>query len=218
MTESGVGDMKLLVLSTDQELADAFVQNVCGPVMEDTGCVRCGSVVARIDTLAGDPRLNPDWLKSLAEADMYILLVQHVDILALEELKKVYFTLPSYPSEVPLSIFVVREPGKAEFKMSCQKCGQKLWVRDMHVGKSGTCPSCRKAFMVFSQKVTLRQHLRLPAELPVEQVDGEDHEATLCALGRLFDRTGKNGAEPELDSNALKRSTMRIQIDAVGDL
>ncbi len=203
----------LLVVSTSAELAEYFTQEICGPLLEGADGLRLDGLRVKLSTLTGKPEEQSDWKPRISAVNALIILVEHVDTLSLEDLKNIYNSVPSHTSSAPIAFFVVREPNKKEFKVSCLKCGQKIRLRDEYVGRSCTCPNCRKPFTIVSQKMTLRQQLRLPQDMQVEQVDGVNREFTRGALERLAERiTPGAPIAPPLSGDALKHTTMRIDL------
>jgi DNA-directed RNA polymerase subunit RPC12/RpoP len=211
-----VGTVKFLALCSSRDLGDLLVRRACAEPMEGWGMRQVDGQEVRLETLAGDPRQNPYWHHHVRDAQALIVLARFMDILSMDGLKILYRSLPLDSSIPPLVFFVLREQGEADYKLSCQECGQKLWVRDEDVGKAGRCPNCRTAFKIPAQLDFLREQLALPDNLPVEAVVLEDSEDLNGALRRLMRRVDayvkptKTAAEMQAD--IMKRSTIRIQI------
>lgn len=206
--------LSILLLCSSQELGEQFVKNTCPDAADRSGACSLGNLRLRLDVLAGDPKINPYWHDHVADADALVILARHLDMLSMDQLKGIYRSLPLDTSIPPLAFFLVRDAGEKDFKMSCLDCGQKLWVRDYDVGKTGRCPSCRQAFHIAAQSDYLRRQLALPDNLPVEQVELGDNPTAMDALERLILRIDgtRIGEETSMNQAAMKRSTIRIQI------
>ena len=206
--------LNILLLCSYQELGEQFVKNTCADATDRSGGCALGQFHLRLEVLAGDPKINPYWHQHVADADALVILARHLDVLSMDHLKGIYRSLPLDSSIPPIAFFLVRDTGEKDFKMSCIECGQKLWVRDYDVGKTGRCPSCRQAFHISSQSDYLRRQLALPDHLPVEQVELGDNPTSRDALERLILRidSGRMVEEPPVNVDAMKRSTIRIQI------
>lgn len=203
----------LLVVSASIALAERFSSEFYGPLLEggDGLCINGSKVI--LSVMAGNPKEHPDWERRVTEANAVMVLVDQVDTLSMEELKAVYANLPPITSSTAMAFFILREPNKKEFKVSCLKCGQKIMLRDEYVGRSCNCPNCRKPFMIVSQKMALRQQLRLPLDVQVEQIDGVSRKVTRAAMERLIERaTPIPRNPPSSTGEALKHTTMRIEV------
>lgn len=206
--------VNLLVLGASQEPVDLFMNGICTPLQrgEEHGLV-VGGVRVAVSTLFGLPEDLPDWSAPVKAAGAILLPVEHVDALSMEGVRSVYDALMTLTLTSPLAFFIIRQPGGREFKVSCMKCGQKIMLRDEYVGRGCTCPNCRKSFTIVSQKMALRQQLRLPMHTQVEQVDGVNAEFTLGSIERLIERAAP---VPDLKASshqdALKHTTMRINL------
>ncbi|MDD2237048.1 MAG: hypothetical protein PHP44_13790 [Kiritimatiellae bacterium] len=191
------------------------MRNTCPGAAESSGVCLLGDLPLRLDLLVGDPRVNPYWHQHVSDADALVILARFLDVLSMDHMKALYRTLPLDTSLPPLAFFLVRDAGEKDFKMSCLECGQKLWVRDYDIGKTGRCPSCQEAFQIPAQSAYLRRQLSLPDNLPVDQVEMGDNPTVQDALQRLvlrIDDRRMNEDEDRVDESAMKRSTIRIQI------
>ena len=174
--------LKVAVLSVEAPESASFVKGLVG---ETSGpLLKVSDSTLQIETIAGDPRKVQDWDERISKVDGIVLLARFLDVLSLDKIKAVYRRLPS-STELPFGVFIVREAGGTDFKMSCPACGQKLWVRDADVGKRGRCPNCKKAFKLQTQAVLLRSQLMLPDTVPVLEVIKEDHDACISAMESL---------------------------------
>lgn len=200
--------LRLAVLCADARVAGDFVRQISRP--GEPGVLQAGDTLALLVTIAGDdmkPATMPD---RLARIGGIALLVHHIDIDSMEAIKAAYASLPG-DHRIPMSLVLVREPGKLEFKMACPTCNQKLWVRDEDAGRVGRCPHCKKTFQLPSQVSVMKAQLDLPDAVPV--VTSILGHASSCA-----------GPVAELAERALHRqraqktSTVHVQLppDAQG--
>ncbi len=204
--------MKVLVLCIYQEMGETFVQDVCEVSVEGKGKTEIEGVNTEMDILAGDPRLNPAWADRVKGVDGLVLLLRFLDVISLDKIKAIYRRLPNETS-IPMSVFLFREEGEIDFKMSCPACGQKLWVRDTDVGKRGRCPNCKRAFKLPSQSGHLKSQLMLPDAVPVISVVRGNKSSCRGAVASLVNRVqGEIDEETEADAETLKQATVRVQI------
>lgn len=216
--EAGSGDsaqspVSILVLSIYQEMGETFVQDVCGEGAAEKGSTQLEKTDVQTEVLAGDPRLNSAWDDRVKKADGVVILVRFMDVISLDKIKAIYRRLPS-EKHLPMSVFLFREEGEIDFKMSCPACGQKLWVRDTDVNKRGRCPNCKKAFKLPSQASHLKSQLMLPDAVPVISVIRGNASSCRGAVASLVQRvTGKLvPSEVDADAEALKKATVRVQV------
>jgi predicted RNA-binding Zn-ribbon protein involved in translation (DUF1610 family) len=204
--------IKALVLCIYQEMGETFVKDVCGDLADGKGRTEIDDSPVEIDILAGDPRLNPAWDERVKEADALVLLLRFLDVISLDKIKAIYRRLPN-ETAVPMSVFLFREEGEIDFKMSCPACGQKLWVRDTDVNKRGRCPNCKRAFKLPAQAAHLKSQLMLPDAVPVISVVRGNAASCRGAISSLVGRVaGKVAEGPEPDDETLKQATVRVQI------
>ena len=187
------------VLTIDAPAGTAFLGTVCG--MGGSGDVELEGIPVRLELSVFDPSRSSQSVEVLNRADAAALLVHHMDAPALELLKNAYRILPS-DHKLPVSLLVVREAGRMEFKMACPTCSQKLWVRDEDQGRIGRCPHCKKTFVLPAQTLLIKQNLMLPASLPVVTVTVGNPGAcrgplaTLAERARLRQQAGKSSTAP----------------------
>ncbi len=204
--------VKVLVLCIYQEMGETFVQDVCEGAVEGKGQTEIDNGPVDLDILAGDPRLNPNWDESVKKADALVLLLRFLDVISLDKVKAIYRRLPS-ESLIPMAVFLFREEGEIDFKMSCPACGQKLWVRDTDIGKRGRCPNCKRAFKLPAQAGHLKTHLMLPDAVPVISVVRGNASSCRGAVSSLIGRVaGRLADETSPDPETLKQATVRVQI------
>lgn len=169
---------------------DRFVMTVCG----------------------GVPEAPDDRRELLAAISAVVLQVRFLDAKSLEELRAATRALA--PERMPLAVFLVREEGEVDFKISCRDCGQKLWVRDTDEGKRGRCPNCRKAFPLPSQAVHVRQELGLPDITSITRIVHGSAASCRNALAEVKSHLigGWVDDAGEVDPEALMKKTVRVEL------
>jgi len=205
--------MKILILTIHEEMGEALLVDLCqGKVSGLKGETRVEDSPVTLEVLAGDPRLNPDWDSRVEAADALVLLVRFLDVISVDKIRAIYRRLPSEKT-VPLAVFILREEGEIDFKISCPACGQKLWVRDTDVNKRGRCPNCKKAFRLPSQSQHLKSQLMLPDSIPIFTVVRGNPSSSRGALANLVARaSGRLEAAAQPDAETLKKATVRVQL------
>ncbi len=205
--------LNILVLSIHQEMGENFVRDICPKETGGSGELGLDKTKIRLDVLAGDPRLNASWDKTLQQADGLILIARFLDVISIDKMKAIYRRLPS-ESAKPLAVVVVRDEGETDFKISCPICGQKLWVRDVDSNKRGRCPNCKKAFTLPNQNEHLRSQLALTDNVPVMRVISGNSESANGALSKLVARMVGGVVESPggVDQKVLKQDTIRVQV------
>lgn len=195
--------VSLCVLALDGPAGTALLASVCG--VGGAVEVELDGIPARLDLHTFDPAREQELAAVLNLADAAALVVQHLDAPALELLKAAYRILPS-EHKLPVALLVVRESGRLEFKMACPTCSQKLWVRDEDQGRVGRCPHCKKTFVLPAQAALIKQHLMLPASLPVVTIMLGNAGSCRGPLATLAERA-------KLRAQVTKSSTVPVQID-----
>ena len=144
---------------------------------------------------------------------MIIFIARFLDVHSIEKIKNIYRYLPADFSN-PIGVFLLRDKGEIDFKISCPACGQKLWLRDTDVGKRGRCPNCRKPFVILSQLEYLKSQLMLPDSVMVNYVVRQDSDSTRAAIEKLLNSSpvGIRPMHPATSVEALANATVRIQI------
>jgi len=199
-----------LVLSIYRELAEEFLSAF---TTEPKTGVAIGDFLVNFEIVAGDPSQDATFAEHLAKADAIAIVVRFLDVLSLEKIKNIYRSLPD-PLSIPVAIFMLRDKGEADFKISCPSCGQKLWLRDTDISKRGRCPNCTKPFVILSQGDHLKSQLILPAKVETFKVTRSNPESFHTALIKLFGGmpAGIKPADLSVSDEALKNATVRIQI------
>ncbi len=195
--------LSLCVLTIDVTAGVSFIQTVCG--LGGSSDMLLDGVPVHLELCTYEAGREPEVIARLSEADAVALLVHHIDAPAMDLLKNAYRIVPG-EHKLPTSLLIVREAGRMEFKMGCPACCQKLWVRDEDQGRVGRCPHCKKNFVLPAQAVLIKQHLMLPASLPVVTVMVGNPGACRGPLASLVERA-------RLRAQALKSSTMPIPVE-----
>ncbi|MCA1807859.1 MAG: hypothetical protein ABR497_00880 [Kiritimatiellia bacterium] len=202
--------INVLALSIFRDLAEDFI-SVATPDSNNEAVI--GDKMVKFHIFSGDPAQDPSFDEEMRQADAVALLVRFLDVLSMDKIKAIYRHLPD-EINVPFAVFLLRDKGEADFKISCPSCGQKLWLRDTDVGKRGRCPNCKKPFVISSQQDHLKSQLALPDSVTVLQTVRKDRESFTSAMLSLL-KSLSLGIKPtgeEVNVEALKNATMRIQI------
>jgi len=200
----------ILVLSIYRDLAESFVELL---TPEQSEGLTIGDHHVHFDIFDGDPAQDDAFQEHISKADAITIAARFLDVLSLEKIKAIYRELPTQ-GNVPVAIFLLRDKGEIDFKISCPSCGQKLWLRDTDIDKRGRCPNCKKPFVILSQSDYLRSQLMLPDGLTITQVVRNDFDSFQAAVTKLLKLLSAKiqpmiaGAHAE----ALKQATVRIQI------
>ena len=199
-----------LVLSIYRELAEEFTSAF---TTEPKTEVAIGDFLVTFEIVAGDPSQDSTFAEHLAKADAIAIVVRFLDVLSLEKIKNIYRHLPDQLA-IPVGIFMLRDKGEADFKISCPSCGQKLWLRDTDIAKRGRCPNCTKPFVILSQGDHLKSQLILPDKVETFKVTRSNPESFQAALIKLLGGVpaGIKPANLSVSDEALKNATVRIQI------
>jgi len=200
----------ILILSIYRELAEEFLSAFSAEPKTE---VAISDFLITFEIVAGDPRQDPAFAEHLAKVDAIAIVVRFLDVLSLEKIKNIYRSLPDSLS-IPLAIFMLRDKGEADFKISCPSCGQKLWLRDTDIAKRGRCPNCTKPFVILSQGDHLKSQLILPDKVETFLVTRSNPESFRNALTKLCGGmpAGIKPVDLSISDEALKNATVRIQI------
>jgi len=202
--------INVLILSIYRELAEEFLGAF---IAEPKAEAAIGDFRATFEIAAGDPGQDTAFAEHLAKADAIAIVVRCLDLLFLEKVKNIYRLLPD-TLNIPVAIFMLRDKGEADFKISCPSCGQKLWLRDADIAKRGRCPNCTKPFIILSQGDHLKSQLMLPDKIEAFKVTRSNPESFHAALIKLFGGVpaGIKPADLSVSAEALKNATVRIQV------
>lgn len=199
-----------LILSIYRDLAEGFVESI---IPDQKAEVIIGDFAVTFNIVAGDPGQESAFEEQVSNADAMAVVVRFLDVLSLDKIRNIYRHLPN-DINLPMAVFLLRDKGEMDFKISCPSCGQKLWLRDTDIGKRGRCPNCKKPFVILSQADHLRAQLMLPESVPIVKVVQGDLESFRTALGQLLASlaTGIKPADAALKIEALNSATVPIQI------
>ena len=200
----------ILILSIYHELAEEFLSALTAEPKTE---VAIGDFLVTFEIAAGDPSQDPTFAEHMAKADAIAIVVRFLDVLSLEKIKNIYRSLPDSLG-IPVAIFMLRDKGEVDFKISCPSCGQKLWLRDTDIAKRGRCPNCTKPFVILSQGDHLKSQLILPDKVETLKVTRSNPESFQTALIKLLGGkpAGIKPADLSVSTEALKNATARIQI------
>ncbi len=205
-----INTINILTLSIYRELAEAFIEPVA---VEQKDELIIGNTRIVFDIIAGDPSQDPTFEEHIAKADAIAIVVRFLDVLSLDKIKMIYRHLPNELS-VPVALFLLRDKGEVDFKISCPSCGQKLWLRDIDLGKRGRCPNCKKPFVILSQPDHLKSQLMLPESVPIIKLVRTETESFRLGIAQLLDAmsVGIKPSTANLTAEALKNATVRVQV------
>ncbi len=191
-----------------------FIQTICADVEGLTGHTLVDGQRMEFEVLAGTPHDQPGWQEKLEHADVLVMLVRFLDGVSLEKLRAIRAGLSDIPTK-PMAVFLFREEGEIDFKMSCPSCGQKLWVRDTDENKKGRCPNCKEAFRLPSQAAQVKSTLTLPDSVPITRVMRGNMSSCRNALVNLKGHLtgGLVASEQPFDPSILMKSTVRIELN-----
>lgn len=207
---SAMEKANILVLSIYQDLGESFVEMLTPEQREG---ITIDDVQVSIDVVAGIPSQERSFREHMAKANAVAIVVRFLDVLSLEKIKAIYRDLP-IESNIPVAVFMLRDEGEIDFKISCPACGQKLWLRDTDVGRRGRCPNCKKPFVILSQADHIKAQLMLADGVPIMRVVRGDFGLFEKAISALL-KSVSVGIKPMIAGThveALKNVTTRIEI------
>jgi DNA-directed RNA polymerase subunit RPC12/RpoP len=203
---------KINVYALDKAMGSAFVQFACAlPFPSDTGICHPGDRDVQLAVASCDDTGTAGWKAEAKAAAGYVLTVQDLDVISGQRLRSVYSALAGIKVASPEIIALYRERGQEEYKVSCLKCGQKLWMRDCDVGRWGRCPRCESKFVILSQEAHARARLGLPEETPVMTVRGGDRDSFAVFLRRWEGSREHGGQDVFQESAKTQPKTIRLQ-------
>ena len=201
------------MVSIHEDMGVNFVQTVASNASGGEGQTLVDGQRYDLKVCGADPEHPEQWTDPLEWADTVVLQLRFMDVGSMDKLRTICRSLTASTTN-PLSVFLLREEGEVDFKMSCPFCGQKLWVRDSDAGKRGRCPNCKKAFRLPGQADHAKSQLGLPDTVPVARVTRGNPASCRNALTNLKGReaggimfTGTN-----VDPDILMKTTVRIEV------
>ncbi len=149
----------------------------------------------------------------LKRADAFVLLCHFLDQASLQGVRQLYHRLKAI-RDVPLGLFILRNPDEKQFKISCPQCGQKLWVSEEEIGMRGRCVNCRHGWTIEAPAESIRHGLRLPDSVPVLNVTRGNAAGCRGALANLLARAlpGMANHQAQAPSTVQNQATIPIQI------
>jgi predicted RNA-binding Zn-ribbon protein involved in translation (DUF1610 family) len=192
------------VISAQEELLGPFVASACGGGGQGGKATLRGMADVCLQPISAEQLANESGMDLLRDSDFCILLVRFVDFVAMENIRRLVRSLPPAAAH-HMHVVICRNPGEADYKISCPKCGQKLMVRDASAFRRAKCPHCQDIFMVPGQSDLIRNELILPANRLVRSVNLGDQASCRNALEAMIGQF-KEKAE------AAKSSTMRLDL------
>jgi DNA-directed RNA polymerase subunit RPC12/RpoP len=217
-SEGHSDSIRTLILTIHEDMGNHFVTTLCP---DDSG--RAGEALIEgqrfeLHVLADDPRSLSTWTEEVSEADALVLQVRFMDALSVDRLQTICNHLPRN-KVVPFGIFLMRESGEIDFKISCSTCGQKLWVRDTDEGKKGRCPNCKRAFKLKSQAEHAKSELGLSPDVAVVTVIRDDASSCSHAIQCVTLNSPKITSDDSADSDpdVLLKPTVRVDVNGDKD-
>lgn len=189
-----VDSNKVSVLSVDSEEGKTFVQLSCGlPASAESGFATIKNRDLELQLATGGVSGNiniPD------DVDKAVLLVHHMDLLSVQQLRSMYHAVEKNP-EMRTLIALYKKSDEHEFKISCIECGQKMWIPEGREGSKAKCPKCRKHFEIRTRENHMRMVLGVLEGVPAEVVEANDPQTFKMALAKLL------GVKPSRSSSAV---------------
>lgn len=176
--------VEVALIAVDSDAATRFVSLVCGPGSQVFAAQKETvhfTLSVYSETLAGAVG------SLLEEAHAAILLATHLDVTTLKALRAAA-RLVAAKRPGPIDVVLFRPDGVSEFKMSCPDCGQKLWVRDLDVGRNGRCPQCKKVFVLPAQLALLKSSFGGISPLVFTAASGDMPDACRAPIRDLVTR------------------------------
>ncbi len=199
------------VLAAEPDIAGRFVAGLL-PGGVASGVVDVGAHHVYLEAVTIVTPDDVGWKGRLRQADAAVVLVHFLDQRLLEGASRLI--REATMAGVPAGVFIYRAQSERQFKISCDHCGQKLWVLEEEIGRRGRCAACRQPIAIVSPAERVRSRMQLPDAVPVLNV--VEQNAALCrgALANLLVRIGAPNV-PETPASSrefLKRATVPIQI------
>ena len=197
-----MSDIKVAVVTAEKEIASLFIGDVCGaPGLE--GEVTLGGRSIKLEASLVQPDTGFDG-PGAPLADAYIMIAHFLDAVSLDVLKFAYETINTRP-RIRQAVILYRKNGESEYKISCSACGQKLLIRDTHVGQIGRCPHCKESSRLPLPDVLMSHAMGISQSANIRKISGKTPEHARELVSSLAQQvTGYD--------QALKSSTMRIEI------
>lgn len=192
------------VISVHPEMLDAFLASVGGGKGGAAKATLKGLADVFLETISEGELKQESGNSRLRESDFCILLVRHLDAFTLDGIRDLIRLLPSNAAH-NLHVFICRQTGEVDYKISCSKCGQKLLVRDAMAMRRARCPHCQDYFQVPGQVDLVRSELLMPSNRMVRKIILGDLASCQQALEAVISHHAMRSA-------AAKSTTMRLDV------
>ncbi len=193
------------VISAQPDLIHAFLMSAAsGAEGNNAKATLKGLADIYLEGVSPDDMKGEPGITRLRECDFCLLLVRFLDALTLDSIRDLIRMLPSNASH-NLHVFICRQDGETEYKISCSKCGQKLLVRDAMAMRRARCPHCQDFFQVPGQVDLVRSELLMATNRMVRKVVLGDPISCQQALEAVIGHHAMRFA-------AAKSSTVRLDL------
>ncbi len=191
------------VFSPQAEVAQAFQATLCGEgaTKGQVNLNGMANVVVEIPPM--DPASS--FSAHVKNADFSVMLLRGVDLEMLESARALMRAFPA-SGHVGVHIAIARNPGEAEFKMSCPNCSQKLLIKDALAFRRTRCPRCGHPFSIPGQTDLIRSELLVGPGQNIGRAQLGDRESCLNVLRSAFQQTG--GRRHEEKSKTMRLDTL----------
>lgn len=190
------------VISAQPDLVGTFIESVGGSKGGSAKATLKGLADVYLEGVSEGDLKTESGAARLRETDFCLLLVRFLDALTLDAIRDLMRMLPSNAAH-NLHVFICRNAGEMEYKISCSKCGQKLLVKDAMAMRRARCPHCQDFFQVPGQVDLVRAELLMPTNRMVRKVILGDLASCQQALEAVIGHHAMRAA-------AAKSTTMRL--------
>jgi DNA-directed RNA polymerase subunit RPC12/RpoP len=192
------------VVSVHTDMLEAFLTSVGGSKGGTAKATLKGLADVFLETVSEADLKQESGMSRLRESDFCLLLVRHLDAFTLDAIRDLLRLLPSNAAH-NLHVFICRQAGEVDYKISCSKCGQKLLVRDAMAMRRARCPHCQDFFQVPGQVDLVRAELLMPSNRMVRKIIMGDLASCQQALEAVIGHHAMRSA-------AAKSTTMRLDV------
>lgn len=198
------------VIGGESGLAPSFVESARADAGETISILKHHVFLEAIEGGRLDSEAAAGMLKT---AHAFVLLCHFLDQASLQGVRQLYHRLKSV-QDIPLGLFILRNPDEKQFKVSCPQCGQKLWIAEEEIGMRGRCVNCRHGWQIAAPAESVRHWLRLPDSVPVLNVTRGNTAGCRGALANLLARAlpAMSNSNNRAASAEINQATIPIQI------